>query len=191
LVTGGFYWESCENTNSMAELIPKEHWKGRHEIGHETFFLDVYRLLSHCLASRVMASIEDSSNQRTFSTFLTNQEKPEISRLLVHIATYYRIKYDDGSWEHGKWLQHKFQGVGTLVEDIKAPAPRSSALDFREACNKIIHATGVHFDGGVDPNTNAEYLNPVVYLYGSKAKKEWKATLDIVQFCTAANHVIV
>lgn len=174
----------------MAELIPTEDWKAKHDIGHEAFFLDVYRLLCYSLASRAIAELEDGSSQRPLSSFVMADEQSEISRLLLHIAVYYRVKYDDGSWEHGFWLHKNFQGVGSLAEDISTQAP-SVPLDFREACNKIIHAKRVHFDSAVHEKTGVGYLNPVVYLYGSKGAKDWKATLDITHFCRAAGNVIV
>lgn len=83
-----------------------------------------------------------------------------------------------------------FRGLASLVEDILTQES-SAPLDFREACNKIIHAKRVHFDIAVHEKTGVDYLNPVVYLYGSKGEKEWKATLDITQFCRAAGNVIV
>ena len=173
----------------MAELIPTEKWQATHGIGHEAFFLDVYRLLSHCLASEAIAAIEDGSSQRPLSAFVTASERAEISRLLVQIAAYFRVKSDDGSWEHGFWLHKNSKGVGELNEDVSQTT--SIPLDFREACNKIIHAQQVHFDGESHPTTGVQYLNPVVHLYGTKGRKKWKATLDITQFCRAAGNVIV
>ncbi|MDP1638578.1 MAG: hypothetical protein Q8K74_11050 [Candidatus Nitrotoga sp.] len=174
----------------MTEFIPTEEWKATHDIGHEAFFLDVYRLLCYSSASRVIAELEDGSSQRPLSSFVSVNEQSEISRLLLHLAVYYRVKYDDGSWEHGFWLHKNFQGVGSLAEDVLTQET-SVALDFREACNKIIHAKRVHFDIAVHEKTGVNYLNPIVYLYGSRGVKEWKATLDITQFCKAAGNVIV
>jgi len=174
----------------MVEIIPEKEYEAKHCIGHESFFWDVYRLLSHCIASKAIAALEDGSSQRPLSTSVTINEKTEISKLLVSIAAYYRVKYDDGSWEHGFWLHEKFMGVGDLIEDT-TDAGNVSKLGFREACNKIIHAERVHFDGEIHSITKAQYLTPLIHLYGEKGGKEWKATLDVVEFCRAAGNVIV
>jgi hypothetical protein len=174
----------------MAEIVPSGTSETSHRIGHEAFFLDVYRLLCHVLASPAFASLEDGSSQRPLSTFVTVHEKTEISRLLVSVAAYYRVKYDDGNWEHGFWLHKSFQGVGELTEDLQSPS-NVVQLDFKEACNKIIHAKRVHFDAEVNPETKAEHLTPKVHLYGTKGKFQWKATLNVVEFCRAAANVIV
>jgi len=174
----------------MVELTPGERADSGHAIGHEVFFLDVYRLLTHTMASRSLAALEDGSSRRPLSSFVTANERAEISRLLVSIAAYYRVKYDDGSWEHGFWLHERFAGVGELVVDRDNPT-RVAPLDFREACNKIIHATKVNFDSEVDAPTNATFMTGLIHLYGTKARKEWKAVLNIIEFCRAASNVIV
>ena len=171
----------------MAELLPSSEYESAHALGHEAFWLDAYRLLSHFLASRSIASLQEPRGSRGLKV----NEKSEISRLLINIATYYRVKYDDGSWEHARWLHtEEYKGVGTLIDDLRDPKT-SRQLDFRDACNKIVHAKRVHFDGGTDQSTKSEYLNPIVYLYGSKSQLEWRATLDIIVFCKAAANVIV
>lgn len=171
----------------MAELIPDDEWRASHNVGHEAFFMDTYRLLCHFLASQPIAALEHDSRGRSFGS---SYEKQEISKLLINIASYYRVKYDDGSWEHAKWLHDNFNGVGTLVKNIEQPE-ETEELDFKEACNKIIHAKKVHFDVGDNSTNKIQYLNPFLYLYGSYHKKEWKVILDIVEFCRAAQKVIV
>ena len=171
----------------MSELLPSTEYDASHNLGHEAFFLDVYRLLSHLLASKEMAGLAGPRGSRSVSM---GQERSEISRLLITIASYYRVKCDDGSWAHAPWLQHEYVGVGLLTWDMRRPET-TELLEFREACNKIIHAKRVHFDGGLHPETGAEYLNPTIYLYGTKGTKDWKATLDVVELCKAASNVIV
>lgn len=174
----------------MAEFIPSEEWKAKHEVGYELFFLHVYRLLCSVLSSKQIASLEDGSSQRSLSTFVLAQEQAEISRLLISVASFFRIKSDDGSWMHGFWLHKSFIGVGELVEDVANPVAVSQ-LDLREACNKIMHASTIHFDVETNQRTNAKYLTPLMYLYGKRGKVNWKATLNVVEFCRAASNVIV
>ncbi|MEK9136877.1 MAG: hypothetical protein AAB393_07125, partial [Bacteroidota bacterium] len=159
-------------------------------VGHELFFLHVYRLLCCVLASEQIASLEDGSSQRSLSTFVLAQEQAEISRLLISVASFFRVKSDDGSWMHGFWLHKSFIGVGEVVEDLDNPTAISQ-LDLREACNKIMHAGTIHFDVETNDRSKAKYLTSFVYLYGKRGKVNWKATLDVVEFCRAAANVIV
>ncbi|MDR7268664.1 hypothetical protein J2X20_001293 [Pelomonas saccharophila] len=113
----------------------------------------------------------------------------EISRLLIRVATYFRVKADSDMWDHGHWLHADFQGTGVLCPDMTVPAV-TVPLELREACNKIIHATTVHFDGTPDIGGQRGALNPFVHLYGHLGKKRWKAELNLVEFCRAAVNVI-
>lgn len=144
----------------MAEEIPDEEWQSSHDLGFDIFFLDTYRLLCQFLASKPLSSLKEEKIGRGLGR---GYERQEISSLLIKIATFYRVKYDDGSWEHAEWLHDEYNGVGELIKDVTLP--ESCELSFKEACNKIIHATKVHFDVETNPDTGIPYLNPVLYLY--------------------------
>lgn len=169
----------------MSEIIPSNRLLSTHNPGHESFFLDSYRLLCHFLASPHIAQIENELGGRKFRGFY---EKQEISRLLINIASRFRVKSDDGEWCDSVVASSQIPNVGELRKDVSG-AEDLVPLELREACNKIIHAKKVHFD--CDSNGNSDGLNPILYLYGNKGAKEWKATLNIVKFCTAALNVVV
>ena len=168
----------------MSELVPSEDWKGSHRLDPNMYFAEVYRLLSLVLASPAIATHYEKDSGRWFGI---GWQEAEISRSLIHVASYYRVKYDDGSWEHAKWLHKDFRGVGELVDS----RGRAQPLEFREACNKVIHALRIHFDGEPDTPEKLGSLTPIVHFYGSKGKQEWKAVLNVVEFCRAAANVIV
>jgi len=68
---------------------------------------------------------------------------------------------------------------GELQPDIESP--KTELLTLREACNKIMHATEIHFDvEGQDPATS--FINPIIYLYGTNRGKKWRAVLDLVNY---------
>jgi hypothetical protein len=68
---------------------------------------------------------------------------------------------------------------GTLQPEIGRP--QTELLTLREACNKIMHATEVHFDvEGQDTETS--FINPTIYLYGSNRGSRWRAVLDLVKY---------
>lgn len=171
----------------MAEKIPDKSWEASHALGHDSLFSDARNLLRHFMASKPISSLIENNKEPRFDS---SYESEEISRLLINIAAYCRVKFDDGSWEHAKWLHGgDYSGVGRLIEDISSGVEDS--LEFKESCNKIIHAQKFHFDVSINESTGVEYLNPMVYLYGKKYKKEWKATLYVIDFCKAAGNVIV
>lgn len=171
----------------MTEKIPDKSWQATHNLGHESLFSAARDLLRHFMASKPISSLIKNEGK---SRFTSSFEPEEISKLLINIAAYYRVKFDDGSWEHAEWLHdNEYSGVGILIEDVATGVEIS--LEFKESCNKIIHAQKIHFDVSINAFSGVEYLNPIVYLYGKKYKKTWKTTLDIVQFCKAAGNVIV
>ena len=166
------------------ELVPTNEHEAQHAPDHSAFWLDVYRLLTHCLASERIAAIPRPGRRG-----LRSYDRSEIFRLLINLASCYRVKYDDGSWVHVSYLQGEHEGVGRLHPD--ETRSEDQRLEFRDACNKIIHANRLHFDGDVNEATGIEYINPKIYLYGEKSGKAWRATLDVVEFCKAANSIIV
>ncbi len=62
-------------------------------------------------------------------------------------------------------------------------------LSLREACNKIIHATKIHFDVS-ENEIGVLYVNPHIYLYGKKFDKDWKAKLDVLDFARMYTAVV-
>lgn len=129
----------------MSELIQNEEWRAAHRLDPSAYFPEVYRLLCHVLSSPSIANVQQGFRGHLLSATF---QQAEISRLMIHVASYYRVKYD-GSWEHATWLHDEYEGVGLLVEDLNKP-DATVKLPFRKACNKIIHANRVHFDGTAD-----------------------------------------
>jgi hypothetical protein len=67
---------------------------------------------------------------------------------------------------------------GTLRRDMESD--NVVDLTMREACNKIIHASRYNFDvNGDDPY---QYLEPIVYLYGTYGGKNWRAEVDVLRY---------
>jgi hypothetical protein len=171
----------------MSELEESADSESSHRIDPNAYFLEIYRLLCHVLASAAISEVQRGFRRNLFNTAF---QRSEISRLLIHVATYYRVKYDDGSWEHAPWLHEQYEGVGVLVDDVEQP-DASRSLAFREACNKVIHAKRVNFDGSPDSEESIGALNATVHLYGERLGRQWKAQIDLVEFCRAASNVIV
>jgi hypothetical protein len=178
---------------SMAEFIPPQAAPGAHLPNVRATFVDLHRLLSIFLASNAFADLIRTPVghvQELQDPFFILQdcEEDEISRILLNLAVTARV-VDDA---RGRVLDLVGSSCGRLVKDVRRPE-RSSVLELRDACDKIIHAHCRNFD--VEHNASGRrYLMPTVYLYGQLHGSEWKATLDIVEFskeyvsCVAVMH---
>lgn len=107
-------------------------------------------------------------------------EKSEGSELLISIAVISRSYLDTSS------VDNNFNKDCLVGKIIFNNINKEEGLNFRESCNKIIHATNINFDIDKGNNIKDGYIKPIVYLYGSYKGKEWKATVNIIDFCKAA-----
>ena len=155
---------------------------------YETQFLDleVYRLITILEASPALAEFNGSETDRNQITFLRNLEFPEISRIVVSLAAIIRsaIDADPGAYAASPYDVTLEKPVGVRMPDDAQPSA-SEALEFREACNKILHADQVDLER--TPDTNA--LTGELFLSGRLRDKNWQAQLDLRQYALAALHL--
>jgi len=58
-----------------------------------------------------------------------------------------------------------------------------SVFSKQAQCNKIIHAEKFQFERTFqDDEGQVGSLQPLVYIYGTKGRKQWKAKLEIQEF---------
>ena len=123
-------------------------------------------------------------------------QNTEIQHLLVSIAVHLRIMYEqtkpriEANEDYdilGNYDQRdEFEPVGELWRDV-TQANGPEPLLFREACNKIIHATKVDFKEECLPiDSWRKFLLPEVTLYGMHREKPWKTRIQIEQFADRA-----
>ena len=150
--------------------------------------LDIYRLLSCFGGSKLIRESAQGDSKWEIDFWLDlarDLERSEISRLLVSIAASSRNYMDQGV-PPTNVPDLPPDEVGVLLvdrdEDV-TPDP----LSFREACNKVIHATKITFEANQDRDFKTSYLLPIVYLYGEKQGTNWKATVDVRKFLFWAN----
>jgi len=155
---------------------------------YETPFLDleVYRLITILEASPALAEFNGSETDRNQITFLRGLEFPEISRIVVSLAAIIRSAIDANprayaASPHDLTLE---KPVGVLMPD-DAQTSTWEALEFREACNKILHADQVDLER--TPDTDA--LTGELVLSGRLRDKNWQAKLDLRQYALAALHL--
>jgi hypothetical protein len=149
---------------------------------YETPFLDleVYRLLAILESSPTLAEFKGKyGGDRDKVQFLRGLEFPEVSRIIVSLAAIIRSARDADPKAYAGDLQME-RPVGVLMPDDAYPHVWEG-LDFREACNKVIHAKHV------DPQrTDTGALTGELILYGKRWNKNWQARLDVRGYALAA-----
>ncbi len=111
-------------------------------------------------------------------------ELSEAAHHLVEIAIYCRTAQD----HFIKLTPLNKDWLSNSVGKLKYPAAsrKTEILTFREACNKLIHAEDITWEAANEKGRHQRYLKPFVYLYGTKQKKQWRATLDVILFVKEA-----
>lgn len=156
------------------------HWpyKAGYNFEVEEVHLDLYRLLNQFVAEEKMALLIEQDAWLFHAVDIVGHFfDTETQRILIHAAVVARVK-DDNEDESRLKLGNFETACGVLVEDLNEP-DRVTPLNLREACNKIIHALRFHYDIDVEPR---RVVNPIIYLYGTRGAKNWKATIKVVDF---------
>ena len=155
----------------------------------ETPYLDleIYRLLTILEASPALAGFDGGELDKLKVESLREWEFPEISRIVVSLAAIIR-----SSWEaHPVSDRDPFyrpalmRRVGSLVPDLEN-SQEQEPLDFREACNKVIHAKSVEPETAPAIQGTSPPLTGRLVLYGNYREKEWRADLDLKEYAFSA-----
>jgi hypothetical protein len=147
-------------------------------------YLEVYRLMTILESSRVLADYAGTyEGDRNKVEALRGWEYPEVSRIVVSLAAIIRTAMDaDPGLYAVDFIELEVERpVGVLMPDATKPRAWES-LEFREACNKVIHAKRVEPQRTVDSGA----LTGELFLYGDYRKKDWQARLDLREFALAA-----
>ena len=158
---------------------------------YETPYLDleIYRLLTILEASPALAAFDgDIESDKRKLEFLRGWEFTEISRIVVSLAAIIRSSLDadpvgSGDSYYGLELQRP---VGVLTPDLLGRPEKQEPLDFREACNKVIHAKSVEPKTAPASRGTVPPLTGWLVLYGDHRGKDWRADLDLRDYAFAA-----
>lgn len=147
-------------------------------------FLDHQLYLLGCIvhASAVFEQLDDKALRDLRQQF----QESEISRLLLTVAVAVRNVMDQNPTRASYWLDGEDDSVGKL-KTMGGKKEGDSILNFREACNKLVHCLSINFDYKARKPRRGMAINPVVHLYGAKGTQEWKATIDINKFIGVAS----
>lgn len=144
-----------------------------------------FRLLTIYLASKELNTLRDGEYD-SGPDVLSQYERPEIEHFLLQIAILCRTADDNAI--AGRTLDERWNPtVGRLYPDTSQSEFRQ--LGLRDACNKIIHQKKVNYEVIDSEYSWNNYLEPTLYIYGTQNNIEWKAELDVKEFCYAVCHL--
>jgi hypothetical protein len=142
---------------------------------------EIYFLAVLFNASESLFRASDVAKEDEIDRLRAHFETSEASRALVSVAVMLRSQMDCMSDEQITLLaSDTFRIVGAYL------APKQGELDFREACNKIIHLREIKFDLQEASFTKAGFLLPWVQLSGEYRDEEWTVKIDINHFVKVA-----
>ena len=144
-----------------------------------------FRLLTIFLASEGLHRLCNGEYDSGPDILANEFEKTEIEHLMLQIAVLFRSA-DTSALNNLTFDERWNPSVGRLEEPTGSQA---KALFLREACNKIIHVTDIKYEFVCGDYEWNRFLRPTMYLYGRKHGIEWKAILDIRDFCFEVCHV--
>ena len=149
--------------------------------------LEIYRLLTIIEASPALAGYDGDEPDKRKLDFLRGWEFLEISRIVMSLAAIIRSSLDaDPVGEDISYRTALDRRVGKLIPNLEKPKEQE-ILDFREACNKVIHAKRVEPETvQTTPGTRAPPLRGRLVLYGDRHGKQWCAELDLKEYAFSA-----
>lgn len=127
--------------------------------------VELHAIFQSCYS---LCNAPDSSDSRLYKQYEEHFFE-RASALLIEVAALVReISNRSDAEEEEELVSRSICG-----ELVKEDGTKTETLSTREACNKILHHKKVNFDDA----------RPQIYVYGTKYDKNWKATIDILEFC--------
>jgi hypothetical protein len=153
--------------------------------------LEVYRLLTILEASPALAEFKGTyETDRNHVRFIRDAwEETEISRIVVSLAAIIRSAVDANPGAYrvsgGEPDVALERFVGVILPDTTQPDGWQSLENFREACNKILHADRVE----LERKQESDALTGWLIMEGrspGKQGKEWQVRLDLREYALGA-----
>lgn len=130
------------------------------------------------MASRPLAELASREPEYAARDLIVHElENTEISHLLLSAAITLRVLDERENGGLDCFSLH----CGTLIKNTKQPSV-SECITIREACNKIIHATEIHYER-LSELSACQYLGSSFRLAGTnKNGAPWIATINAYEF---------
>jgi hypothetical protein len=169
-------------------MTEQSEWIGRRnfDLNSDVILRDAYRLLTTVLADRAIA--EEAIDEDDPLAHLREQfVQDELIHTLISLSVVNRLHDEHMRGPRGDQNELSFPPLqhicGRLRPDMGSQIEQP--LQFRDACNKIIHA--LHIDAQTVSSKNCAFsvLPRFLKLYGERTGADWEATLDVVEFIKA------
>lgn len=174
----------------LKKLERQREWIGRknYTINGGNVLRDAYRLLNAVLADNSIAHV--AVNKRDALVELRDRfVEDELVDLLIGTAVMNRAQDDHMSGPRSDASEISFvpvdQPCGRLVNYLGTKKEAQIELTLREACNKIIHSDQIIVETREVADTAFPPMPPIVFIFGTLGKNEWRAELDIVDYVRA------
>lgn len=160
--------------------------------------IDAYLIVS---SSNALSGQEEEDVSNSLNRYFFRVAEERLSASLLDIAIRMRVFDDILSSGDDEKVYKKIisdsDGIGNLIWKDK-DGDKNVDLEFREACNKIIHACDVRpvydNDGNSRDENFAWGMTGMVELSGKQGKREWDVCLNVDEFLTVcidiANHFL-
>ena len=170
-------------------MVIDTEWIGRHnyELNSATVLRDVYRLLTMVLADDRIATAAGNAHD-PLAQLRGQFVEDELIHLLIGTAVVNRLQDDHMRGPREDDADLAFQPLRHECGTLRPNAHEEGEvpLNFREACNKIIHA--VHITAETEEREGAAFriLPPTVILQGEHNGRAWIAHLNLFEYARAS-----
>lgn len=149
-------------------------------------YASLYDLAAVVFGSEGIARLSTGDDRDEFDKLRIRHEIAQATKLLIEVAVVLRNFLDSGNWPldviHAARVDDRPEtDVGIMREDSK----QETNLQFREACNKVIHAKKISFGMNLLAN-KMDYLDGTVELHGDWQGRSWVAKIRLADFIRMA-----
>lgn len=146
----------------------------------------LYDLSVVVFGSEGLARLSTGDDRDEFDKLRVRHEVAQATKLLIEVAVVLRNLLDGGCWPldviHEARVERRPEtDVGVIQEGAKP----ERGLQFRDACNKLIHAKQISFGMATLPG-RLNFLNGMVELHGDWQGIDWTAKVRLADFIRMA-----
>lgn len=149
-------------------------------------YSSLYDLSAVVFGSEGLARLSTGHDQDEFDKLRVRHEVAQATKLLIEVAVVLRNLLDGGNWPldviHETRMENRPEtDVGVIREGSKA----EKSLQFRDACNKLIHSKKISF-GMAALQDRMNFLDGTVELHGDWQGNDWVAKVRLADFIRMA-----
>jgi hypothetical protein len=149
-------------------------------------YSSLYDLAAVVFGSEGLAKQSNGDSRDEFDKLRIRHEVGQATKLLIEVAVVLRNLLDGEQWPldviHEMRVERRPEKPVGLLRTSNG---KETSLNFREACNKLIHAQRVSF-GMRDLPGKTAYLDGTAELHGTKSGQIWVVKLQLSDFIRMA-----